>query len=580
MKAVSYYRVSTTEQDLERQKSDIKEFCSRHQLKLVEEFEDKDSGFRLDRPDLLKMLRYLKEQEGIDFLIVSETSRLGRTHQVLSIVEELDKLNICLWIVKDNIRTLDENKQPNNSARLTLNILSGISTFEVDILKYRIKSGIRESRLKGNAAGSLNIPYGYKKVVLDKKTKLLTIDEEEAEIIRTIFNLYLDGKDGISYGTTRISGYLNDNKILTRLNKNLILGLSKTYNFKFNLNWVDGTIYSILKNRIYIGKRKHATNKLKNFKRKFEYEEFDHPDLRIISDEVFFKVQEKLKSNYNKQDKGKIYNYLLDNKKITCGVCGKSYFPHKRKNNKDNTYKCLSTRIKDLKCGNYGINIDKLDRLIQSAILHEHEELLLSNLENNNFKEQINSFNTEISELDEKRKDVKNEEHKILKLYLKGSISDEIYEIEYTRIKSSVSRIDSQLNLLKEKLNDIEQAYKESIDIGKLRYNFQRKNENLPKNIINKIITKITLTALELAPEQFKDVFEQVKNFSNKYSNTSDRIILVKIQSGVTYLYYLISQRSKWIFDFQDNSYKITDEFGFAGMRLKIPVKLIPDIRY
>ena len=67
-------------------------------------------------------------------------------------------------------------------------------------------SGLENAIKKGHWTGGKFMPLGYKRV-----EKKLVIDEEESEIVKDIFNLYLSG-----LGTKRIARELNKRKIPTR----------------------------------------------------------------------------------------------------------------------------------------------------------------------------------------------------------------------------------------------------------------------------------------------------------------------------------------------------------------------------
>jgi DNA invertase Pin-like site-specific DNA recombinase len=215
MNGIIYARVSTTEQDFQRQIEDLRELCKKKDITVLKEFVEKETGTKRERKELTAMMKFVEDSTDLDFVVIHELSRLGRTNKVLETIEELNKRKICLISKKENLETLDSEKNVNSATTFMLIVLSGISTLEIDTLKYRIKSGIKSSRKKGNAAGGLNIPYGYMKL----NDKQLTPDwKDEAQIIRKIFNLYLNGKDGEDFGTRKIAIELINSEppILTR----------------------------------------------------------------------------------------------------------------------------------------------------------------------------------------------------------------------------------------------------------------------------------------------------------------------------------------------------------------------------
>jgi DNA invertase Pin-like site-specific DNA recombinase len=89
MKSVCYVRVSTDIQEYDRQIEDIRKYCNEANLELVKEFSEKESGKIKIRPALTEMIEFIKLNE-VDFVVISELSRLGRTSKVLETIEFLN----------------------------------------------------------------------------------------------------------------------------------------------------------------------------------------------------------------------------------------------------------------------------------------------------------------------------------------------------------------------------------------------------------------------------------------------------------------------------------------------------------
>ena len=155
------------------------------------------------------------------------------------------------------------------------------------------------------------------------------IDEEESKIVKKIFRLYLNGESVQS-----IAQQLNIQKIPTKYSKTFkdrTIKLRGGFDVDCNsIEWNQATIHSILTNTIYKGD-KVINNELHHFEQ-----------LQIIDNDVFDKVQIRLKERNTKQGKHIKQFYLLNNIPIICGVCGRNF--HKKNNPKINTYlyKCYS----------------------------------------------------------------------------------------------------------------------------------------------------------------------------------------------------------------------------------------------
>ena len=141
------------------------------------------------RDNFLRMVKDAKLGK-FDLILTKEVSRFARnTLDNIQYTRELLSCGVGVYFLSDNINTYE----PDSELRLT--IMSSLAQEEIRKLSERVKFGYQRSVEKGVVAGSNNI-LGYRK----NKGKLV-IDEEQAEIIRKIFELYV--YEGI--GTTKLS---------------------------------------------------------------------------------------------------------------------------------------------------------------------------------------------------------------------------------------------------------------------------------------------------------------------------------------------------------------------------------------
>ncbi len=121
-----------------------------------------------------------------DFIITKEISRFSRsTLDSIQYTQELLEHNVGVLFQNDNINTLD----PDSEFRLL--IMAGMAQDEVRKLSERLKFGFHQSIRNGRVLGNDRM-WGY-----DKKDCTLTIREDEAEVVRLIFDLYANQKLGI-----------------------------------------------------------------------------------------------------------------------------------------------------------------------------------------------------------------------------------------------------------------------------------------------------------------------------------------------------------------------------------------------
>ena len=135
-------------------------------------------GSTKKRDNFNRMIRDAKA--GVfDFIITKEISRFSRsTLDSIKYTQELLDYNVGVFFQNDNINTLDTDSE------FRLVIMAGVAQDEIRKLSERLKFGFRQAIKNGHVLGNDKL-YGY-----DKKDCVLTVNEEEAEIIRIIFDLY------------------------------------------------------------------------------------------------------------------------------------------------------------------------------------------------------------------------------------------------------------------------------------------------------------------------------------------------------------------------------------------------------
>lgn len=136
---VAYIRVSSVDQNLDRQRLELDE------NKIEKWFEEKASGKDTERPELKRMLEFLREG---DTLYISDFSRLARSVvDLLKICDELNRKNVKLVSMKEKINT------NTNEGRLMLTVIGAIAEFERAIIRERQAEGIAIAKAKGRYAG-------------------------------------------------------------------------------------------------------------------------------------------------------------------------------------------------------------------------------------------------------------------------------------------------------------------------------------------------------------------------------------------------------------------------------------------
>ena len=166
MSKIGYARVSTEEQNLDRQIDALNtEGCNKI-------FQEKISGKDAEsRIELQKLLEYIRED---DTVIVLSMSRLARsTRDLYNLVHDIEEKGANIQFLKEKIDTTTPQ------GRLIFGIFSSIAQFEREIIKERQKDGISIAKAKGKHLGRpfLPVPENFDSVISDWKADKITATE-------------------------------------------------------------------------------------------------------------------------------------------------------------------------------------------------------------------------------------------------------------------------------------------------------------------------------------------------------------------------------------------------------------------
>ena len=226
MRGAIYSRVSTEIQDYGKQTDELKDYAARNDIEVKYIFEEKVSGFKDDRTEFQKLEKLTKND--IDIILVWELSRLSRRSIFIQqTVKNFANKGICIFTKKEGLYTLNDDGTENKNAMFTIGVISMIAEQEIETLKERTISSKRRYILKEGHSYTPIAPYGYN---YNSTTKQLTINEDEAKVIRRMYQLSIDG-----VSTNRISKILTSEGIKTK---------------KGNPNWSLATVRDILHNAL------------------------------------------------------------------------------------------------------------------------------------------------------------------------------------------------------------------------------------------------------------------------------------------------------------------------------------------
>ena len=385
MKAFGYIRVSTEEQEkgysLEYQEQTIKEYCQKRNIELLKVFQDTSSGANFQRKELQELLNNLNE---IDTVIVWKMDRLSRsvkdTIRIMEIFEEQGKELIS--ISEPFLSVTGDGK-----TKLMIHLFSSFSQYERDLIRERTLIGKLEKAKKGLVpAGRSAYGYFYKNGDFE-------IIEEEAQVVRLIFNKYIEIQ---TFGG--VAKFLNENGYRTRTGK----------------MWGATYIRNIINNPIYIGIYTYnkKSGKDKKINSESEWIKIENENWKIIDNETFNKAQEIYKSGkkFFKESSRLGTGNSLFGGLIKCGVCGYSMtIRGSVKYNSKLFYKCKSKVELGIDCGNDVVYENFLEEGIIELIEY------LANLSKNDIYKEILNITTSSKDNEALRKiDIKIKEVKSL----------------------------------------------------------------------------------------------------------------------------------------------------------------------
>jgi DNA invertase Pin-like site-specific DNA recombinase len=164
-KAAIYVRVSTPDQHVESQLYDLRQLAAQRGFEVVHEYEDRGvSGTKARRPGLDALMADARRKK-FSIVLVTAFDRIGRsTRNFLSVMDELNSLGIEFISRRENIDT------SGPMGRLFLTLISSIAELESDLIRERVRAGMRRAKLEGRQIGRARLDVDRAQVVCDRRS--------------------------------------------------------------------------------------------------------------------------------------------------------------------------------------------------------------------------------------------------------------------------------------------------------------------------------------------------------------------------------------------------------------------------
>jgi len=516
-KCYIYTRVSTAAQtegySLEAQTERLRKYADYKEMEVVREYCDagKSGKSITGRPEFQRMLQDVSEErDGVAFILVFKLSRFGRNAaDVLNSLQFIQDYGVNLVCVEDGI---DSSK---DSGKLTITVLSAVAEIERENILVQTMEGRKQKAREGKWNGG-QAPFGYD---LDSRNSTLVVNEEEAEIVRIIYDRFVH----TDMGADAICNYLNQR------------GYTKKKVRGHELNYfARGLIMKILDNPVYTGKiayGKNVTEKVKGTRDEYrrvktdDYLLADGLHEAIVDEETWEAARKKRKRTGVKWNK----THSLEHEHILsgllkCPVCGAGMAGtvRRRKNKKSGEYKddfyyrCQHRRKIDEEhfC-------DFKPSLNQNKINAEVEWFIRGMIADERFHEYIGERlqeKVDVSNLEEERDQLKGQlqqvvgaKNKLLVMLDTLDAGDKHYARKFQDMQDRLDNLYDRISGFENEIADVEEkikaAYGRQISEKQL-YQILQKFDILyaeMTDIEKKEFMQLFIDAIELYPEKMDD---------------------------------------------------------------------------
>lgn len=397
--AVILVRVSTVIQDYLPQVGDLIDYAKKLGYTKFHKIETKESGLAdlNDKEGLEKLKSFIQDNKDYKTIFATELSRIGRRQSILHQIKEWLIANKIQLYLKDTGYTLfDSSGNISAAGEIMFTLYGYFAESEVKAKKDRFQRAKKHLMKMGLSISGKTL-FGYKKQTSEKQKSTLILDERNSDVVKQIFNWYLNGYEN------KESPSIRDISL-----KCLKENFPKYTHSKRNVN-------KLLKEEGYTG-FKVTNNKRKNpnyveFTNEEKYiitqNEIKYPE--IIDRELYDAVQTKLKSNNTTADKANKHTTLLS-RMVVCPNCGNYYTGDYRtvKNIVKNSLRC-GGRSKTVPCINKQvISMSMLDSAIWSLIKTDLS-LLSETINKLNPDENIEILKTNKLSIENKLKSIESE---------------------------------------------------------------------------------------------------------------------------------------------------------------------------
>ena len=448
-RAVSYIRVSTREQaqrggseegfSLPAQREANKRKAQSMGALVVKEFADRGESARsANRPELQKMLAYLKEDGGIDYVIVHKLDRLARNRA--------DDVEINRAFEEAGVRLVStsENIDQTPGGMLLHGIMSSIAEFYSRNLANEVIKGMGEKARNGGTLGKA--PLGYMNVRArdenGREVRTVALDEERAPLIRLAFTEYATG----NWTTKRLAAHLHDR------------GLTTVPTARKPAKAVSGAqLHRMLRHPYYKGVIS------------FQGVEYAGAHEPLVDEETWSQVQAVLDS-HRFGERERQHNHHLKTT-VYCGLCGARLLVQNTRNSKGDLYPYFicARRQRTHDCAFRAVLIDvveeQMNALYRTIQLSRQDRQLVEQYVREEIQHLERDKDRTIRSLTTRRTNIEDKRRRLMHAHYEGAVPLELLREEQTQLTSELDHIERQLAAYQADITEVRQRLTQALDL-------------------------------------------------------------------------------------------------------------------
>ena len=448
-RAVSYIRVSTREQaqrggseegfSLPAQREANKRKAQSMGALVIKEFADRGESARsANRPELQKMLAYLKEDGGIDYVIVHKLDRLARNRA--------DDVEINRAFEDAGVRLVStsENIDQTPGGMLLHGIMSSIAEFYSRNLANEVIKGMGEKARNGGTLGKA--PLGYVNVrgrdEHGREVRTVELDEERAPLVRLAFTEYATG----NWTVRQLAEHLNNR------------GLTIPPTARKPTNPVSvRLLQTLLRNPYYKGVIS------------FQGVEYPGAHEPLVDAATWQTVQDILTAHTN-GERQRTHNHHLKST-IVCGLCGARLLVQHATSRASGTYHYFvcARRHRVHDCTFKAVLIDE----VEARVAELYQQIRLSSDDRREIERYLRAEfahiqanrQQDIQRLTTRQQQLEDQRHKLLEAHYAGAIPLDLLKKEQEQLTSSILAIQRELDGYTADAALVEQHLTQALDL-------------------------------------------------------------------------------------------------------------------